>query len=148
MAAGSSMVLMGLLVVGYCLAGVVQGFQPLAVPVILGLLGLFMVALGVDEGFLAEIEVTASQVRIKKWGSWEEFPLEGIEVVDVLRDWLGLGGLILVLAAKGRPSVQVNLRQYDNRKELARRILRGVWAANPQVLILPRVERRFGRPPY
>ncbi|ADH62390.1 hypothetical protein Mesil_0450 [Allomeiothermus silvanus DSM 9946] len=145
MAAGSSMVLMGLLVVGYSLAGGLQGFQLLAVPVILGL---FMIALGVDEGFLAELEVTPTQVRIKKWGSWEEFSLEGIEVVDVLRDWLGLGGLILVLAAKGRPSVQINLRQYSNRKELARRILQGVWAANREVLILPRAERRFGRPPY
>jgi len=66
------MVLMGLLVVGYGLAGVAQGFQPLAVPASLGLLGLFTIALRVGEGFLAEIEVSSGQVRVKRWGSWAD----------------------------------------------------------------------------
>lgn len=147
-AAGSSVALMGVLVAAFCISGLVQGFQPLWVPILFGLMGLFMVALGIDEGFLARVEVTPAAVRIKKWGTWEEHPLDQIEAVDVVRDWLGLGGLILVLAARGRPALQVHLRQYDNRKELAQKLLGVVWQHNPKVLILPRVARRFGQPPY
>ncbi len=142
------MVLMGLLVLVFCVGAILQKTQPLAVPLVLGLLGLFMVALGIDEGFFAQVEVGANEVRVRKWGSWESFSLEGLEAVDVLRDFIGFGGLIVVMVGKGRASVQINLRQYQNRRELAQAILQGVWSHNKNVLIMPRVERRFGKPPF
>lgn len=147
-AAGSGMMLMGLVVAIFCVSGLSQGFQPIWTPLLLGVLGLFMMALGFDEGFLSVVEVTPTLVRLKRWGRWEEYSLEQIDVVDMQRDWLGLGGLILILASKDRSGFQVHLRQYQNRTQLAQQILQVVWSNNPQVILLPRVQRRFGKPPF
>ncbi|MER3554016.1 MAG: amino acid ABC transporter permease [Meiothermus sp.] len=147
-AAGSGLMLMGLLVVVLAVSGLLGGYEPRWAPLLLGLTGLFAVALGFDEGFRAEVEVSPDAVRLKKWGQWETYGLEGIEAVDLRRDWLGLGGLILVLASRERGDFQVNLRQYSNRSELARAILGAICAHNPEVRVLPRAERRFGRPPF
>ena len=144
---GAGLVLMGLVVLAAAISGV-GSFDPVWAPILIGALGLFMVALGIDEGFRAAVEVTPDRVRVKKWGRWEEHSLRQIDLVNLQRDLLGFGGFVMVLVSRGKPPIQVHLRQYQNRAEIAREILQAIWSHNREVVVSPRVQRHFGHPPY
>ena len=141
------LMVMGVALTVLCLVGWWQGVEPRWSVLLFGLLGLYMVGLGVDEGWLSGLEVTPQRLRIRSFGRWEEHPLRQIEAVDGLRDVLG-GGLQLVLMASNHPPVRVPLRRYANSGQLAQAILDAAWLENRALVLMPRLSRRFGQPPF
>jgi hypothetical protein len=124
-----------------------QDTQPRWSVVLFGLLGVYMVLLGVDEGWLSGLEVTTERLRLKSFGRWQEYPLEGLEAADGLRDILG-GGIQLVLMGKEREALKVPLRRYRNSGLLAQALLDATWLYNPDLVVMPRLARRLGTPPF
>jgi len=96
---------------------------------------------------LSGLEVTPQRLRIRSFGRWEEHPLRQVEAVDGLRDVLG-GGLQLVLIASGHPPVRVPLRRYANSGQLAQAVLDAAWLENKALVLMPRLTRRLGQPPF
>lgn len=138
---------MGLALVALCLAAWLQGVEPRWSVILFGLLGIYMVLLGIDEGWLSGLEVTPTHLRIGSFGRWQEYPLPRIEAVDGLRDLLG-GGLQLVLIAAEGQAIRVPLRRYANAGPLAQALLDAVWLHNKDLILMPRLARRLGRPPF
>ncbi|WP_347708810.1 amino acid ABC transporter permease [Meiothermus sp. CFH 77666] len=138
---------MGLVLVALCVAAWFQGVEPLWSVILFGLLGVYMVFLGVDEGWLSGLEVTPSHLRIQSFGRWEEYPLTRIEAVDGLRDILGGGIQLVLLAAEGQ-AIRVPLRRYANAGPLAQALLDALWLQNKELVLMPRLARRLGQPPF
>ncbi len=138
---------MGLGLAALCVAAWLQGVEPRWSVVLFGLLGLYMVFLGVDEGWLSGLEVTPHRLRIRSFGRWEEYSLTQIEAVDGLRDVLG-GGMQIVLMAAQRDPVRVPLRRYSNAGPLAQALLDALWLENKELVVMPRLSRRLGQPPF
>jgi len=124
-----------------------QGVEPRWSAALFFLLGLYMAFLGIEEGWLSDLEVTAGRVRIRSFGRWEEHSLTQIEAVDGVRDFLG-GGMQLVLLASGRDPIRVPLRRYVNSGPLAQALLDASWLGNKEVVVMPRLLRRLGQPPF
>ncbi len=141
------LIAMGLALVALCSAAWLQGVEPRWSVVLFGLLGVYMVLLGVDEGWLSGLEVTPTHLRIRSFGRWEEHPLPRIEAVDGLRDILG-GGLLLVLIATEGQAIRVPLRRYANAGPLAQALLDALWLKNKELILMPRLARRLGQPPF
>ncbi len=138
---------MGLALVALCVAAWFQGVEPLWSVILFGLLGVYMVFLGVDEGWLSGLEVTPTAIRIRSFGRWEEHPLTQIEAVDGLRDILG-GGIQLVLIGPQGQAIRVPLRRYANTGQLAQALLDAIWLQNKGLVVMPRLSRRLGQPPF
>lgn len=100
-----------------------------------------------DEGWLSGLEVTPSHLRIQSFGRWEEYPLTRIEAVDGLRDILGGGIQLVLLAAEGQ-AIRVPLRRYANAGPLAQALLDALWLQNKELVLMPRLARRLGQPPF
>lgn len=137
---------MGLALVALCLAAWLQGVEPRWSVILFGLLGIYMVLLGIDEGWLSGLEVAPTHLRIGSFGRWEEYRLPRIEAVDGLRD--PLGGLQLVLIAAEGQAIRVPLRRYANAGPLAQALLDAVWLHNKELILMPRLARRLGQPPF
>lgn len=142
-----SMMGMGLGLAALSVAAWLQGVEPRWSVVLFGLLGLYMVFLGIDEGWLSGLEVTPTLLRIRSFGRWEEHSLTKIEAVDGLRDVLG-GGMQIVLMAAQRDPVRVPLRRYSNAGPLAQALLDALWLENKELVVMPRLSRRLGQPPF
>lgn len=138
---------MGLGLAALSVAAWLQGTQPVWSAVLFGLLGLFMAVLGVDEGWLSGLEVSPQRLRIRSFGRWEEHSLDQIEAVDGLRDLLG-GGMQIVLVGAARDPIRVPLRRYTNSGQLAQALLDAVWLQNKELIVMPRLLRRLGQPPF
>jgi len=141
------LMVMGLALVALCSAAWLQGVEPRWSVILFGLLGIYMVLLGVDEGWLSGLEVTPTHLRIQSFGRWTEYPLPRVEAVDGLRDILG-GGIQLVLIASKGEAIRVPLRRYANAGLLAQGLLDALWLKNPEHVLMPRLVRRLGRPPF
>lgn len=141
------MILMGLVLLALSLGAWLQGVEPLWSVILFGLLGVYMVFLGVDEGWLSGLEVTPETLRIRSFGRWEEHPLTPVEAVDGLRDILG-GGIQLVLIAAQGQAIRVPLRRYANAGQLSQALLDALWLKNRDLLVMPRLARRLGQPPF
>lgn len=141
------LMVMGLALTALCLAAWLQGMEPRWSVILFGLLGIYMVLLGIDEGWLSGLEVTPTQLRIRSFGRWEEHPLPRVEAVDGLRDLLG-GGLQLVLIAAEGQAIRVPLRRYANAGPLAQALLDALWLKNKDLTLMPRLARRLGQPPF
>ncbi|WP_299430059.1 amino acid ABC transporter permease [uncultured Meiothermus sp.] len=146
-AVAAGLIGMGAILAALAVAGWLQGAEPRWTVILFGILGLYMVFLGVDEGWLSGLEVTPTRLRIRGFGRWEEHSLKKIEAVDGLRDVLG-GGMQMVLIASGRDPVRVPLRRYGNSGQLAQAVLDAVWLENEDVIVMPRLLRRLGTPPF
>lgn len=138
---------MGIALAALCVAAWLQGVEPLWSVILFGLLGLLMAILGVDEGWLSGLEVTPQRLRIRSFGRWEEHSLAQIEAVDGLRDLLG-GGMQIVLVGAERDPIRVPLRRYANSGQLAQALLDALWLENKEVIVMPRLLRRLGQPPF
>ncbi|RIH84942.1 hypothetical protein Mlute_01747 [Meiothermus luteus] len=141
------LILMGLALTAVCLWAWFQGIEPRWSVVLFALLGLYMAALGVDEGWLSGLEVTPTTLRVRSFGRWSEHPLEGLEAADGLQDILG-GGWQVVLLGQGREAIRVPLRRYANAQRLAQALLEALWLQNKDLVVMPRLAHRFGRPPF
>ncbi|GIW35229.1 amino acid ABC transporter permease [Meiothermus sp.] len=141
------LMVMGLALTTLCFAAWFQGVEPRWSVILFGLLGVYMVFLGVDEGWLSGLEVTPRCLRLQSFGRWQEYPLEGLEAADGLRDILA-GGLQLVLIGKEREALKVPLRRYRNAGQLAQALLDAAWLHNPDLVVMPRLARRLGTPPF
>lgn len=141
------LMVMGLALVALCTAAWLQGVEPRWSVILFGLLGVYMVLLGIDEGWLSGLEVTPTHLRIRSFGRWEEHPLPRIEAVDGLRDLLG-GGLQLVLIAAEGQAIRVPLRRYANAGPLAQALLDALLLHNKDLILMPRLARRLGQPPF
>ncbi|GIW24018.1 amino acid ABC transporter permease [Meiothermus sp.] len=141
------LMILGLALLALCVAAWFQGVEPLWSPILFGLLGVYMVALGVDEGWLSGLEVTPNHLRIQSFGRWQEYPLARVEAVDRLRDILG-GGLQLVLIGPEGLAIRVPLRRYANAVQLTQALLDVLWLKNRNLILMPRLARQFGSPPY
>ncbi len=141
------LMVMGLVLAALCVGAWLQGVEPLWSVILFGLLGVYMVFLGLDEGWLSGLEVTPEHLCIRSFGRWEEHPLGRFEAVDGLRDVLG-GGIQLVLMSAGRDPVRVPLRRYENAGSLAQALLDALWLKNKDLILMPRLARRMGQPPY
>ncbi|RDI94837.1 amino acid ABC transporter permease [Meiothermus sp. QL-1] len=140
------LILMGLALSTVSLWAWFQGVEPRWSVVLFGLLGVYMVFLGVDEGWLSGLEVTPTALRLRSFGRWAAYPLQGFEAADAVRDILG-GGWQLVLLGKGREPLRVPLRRYANARQLGQALLDALWLQNKDLLVMPRLAYRFGRPP-
>ncbi len=138
---------MGLVLLVLCGVGWAQGVEPRWSVGLFALLGLYTVALGLDEGWLSGLEVHPNRLRIRSFGRWEEHPLAQIQGMDALRDILG-GSLLLVLLKADGSAIRVPLRRYANAKELAQALLDAAWQGNKELVVMPRVARRWGEPPF
>ncbi|MCS7067734.1 MAG: amino acid ABC transporter permease [Meiothermus sp.] len=141
------LIIMGLALGALCVAAWFQGVEPRWSVILFGVLGVYMVFLGVDEGWLSGLEVTPEALRIQSFGRWEEHPLTRFEAVDGLRDILG-GGLQLVLIAAQGQALRVPLRRYANAGQLTQALLDALWLKNNDLLTMPRLARRLGQPPF
>lgn len=140
------LMVMGLALTTMSVTALFQGIEPLWSVVLLGLLGVYTVFLGVDEGWLSGLEVTPRCLRLQSFGRWQEYPLEGLEAVDGSRDILA-GGLQLVLIGK-QHALKVPLRHYQNTGLLMQALLDAAWLYNPKLVVMPRLARRIGTPPF
>lgn len=140
------LMVMGLALTTMSVTALFQGIEPLWSVVLLGLLGVYTVFLGVDEGWLSGLEVTPRCLRLQSFGRWQEYPLEGLEAVDGSRDILA-GGLQLVLIGK-QHALKVPLRRYQNTGLLMQALLDAAWLYNPKLVVMPRLARRIGTPPF
>lgn len=138
---------MGMALTALCVVAWSQGVEPRWSVILFGFLGLYMFFLGVDEGWLSGLEVTPTLLRVRSFGRWEEYSLTKIEAADGLRDVLG-GGMQIVLMAAGRDPVRVPLRRYANAGQLAQALLDASWLDNKKVIVMPRLSRRLGQPPF
>ncbi|MCS7057513.1 MAG: amino acid ABC transporter permease [Meiothermus sp.] len=141
------LILMGLALTAVCLWAWFQGVEPRWSVVLFGLLGLYTAALGVDEGWLSGLEVTPTTLRVRSFGRWSEYTLKGLDAADGLRDILG-GGWQVVLLGQGREAIRVPLRRYANAQQLAQALLDALWMQNKDLVVMPRLAHRFGRPPF
>ncbi len=141
------LIIMGLALCALSVAAWFQGVEPLWSVILFGLLGLYMVALGVDEGWLSGLEVSPTHLRIQSFGRWSEQALGEIEAVDGLRDILG-GGILLVLMSSSGQATRVPLRRYANAGPLAEALLDALWLKNRHLVLMPRLARRLGHPPF
>ncbi|GEM82191.1 MAG: hypothetical protein KatS3mg074_593 [Meiothermus sp.] len=141
------LMVMGAVLVGLCVGAWFQGVEPRWSVILFGLLGIYMVLLGVEEGWLSGLEVTPRCLRLQSFGRWQEYPLEGLEAADGLRDILA-GGLQLILIGKEREALKVPLRRYRNAGQLAQALLDAAWLHNPDLVVMPRLARRLGAPPF